>query len=145
MSTGPLGHPRPSIWRQPVVRVLVVVGALGVLAMVGRLISVGWTWYELYEIRRTGFGMKAPAKEGHVSGCDHAYVYDPSALGGHGAPHYLVSCINGHGVPLPTCDEVVARYIAAHGPLPDDVRVTVRHKGNTSTCDQAYAGDGSPK
>ena len=129
-----------------VARVLVALGVFGVLAIVGLVAETGWMWQKI----RTGLRFPEPAgrKHVHVSGCDHAFLDEPSPLDAGSAkavPHYMLYCgVEGTTKPLPTCDEVIASYVAANGPLPTAVRVNVWHERHRRSCDQTYAGDGTP-
>jgi hypothetical protein len=131
-----------------VVGVLVTLGVFGVLALVGGSLWVGWKWQRIQANLRAA--AKAGPKEVHVAGCDHAYLYEPSGLdgGAKGTPHYTLYCLGKLSTAtMPTCNDVIARYVAANGPLPTDVRVTVRRGAHDPVCpcDGMYAGDGTPK
>jgi hypothetical protein len=127
--------------------VLVSLGVVGVVALLGLAVSVGWTW------RKIRAGLRVPAPVGRrdvrVSGCDHAFLHEPSLLDAGRAtsvPHYLLYCaVDGRTAPLPTCDEVIARYVATSGPLPTAVRVMVWQTAQRKSCDRTYAGDGTPE
>ncbi|MGD0527382.1 MAG: hypothetical protein ABSE49_19730 [Polyangiaceae bacterium] len=124
---------------------LVGLGAIGVLALLGLAGWVGWNWHRIQT------GLRVPASAGrsdlHIAGCDHAFLHEPTRLDAGRATrasHYLLYCaVDGGTAPLPTCDEVIARYVAASGPLPTSVRVMVWH--GRKSCDATYAGDGTPE
>ena len=133
-----------------VTRVLVALGVFGVLVIVGLVAEVAeteWNWHKI----RTGLRFPAPVgrKDVHVSGCDHAFLDEPTPLDAGSAkavPHYMLYCgVEGTTKPLPTCDEIIARYVAANGPLPTAIRVNVWHERHRRSCDETYAGDGTPK
>jgi hypothetical protein len=94
-----------------VARVLVALGVFGVLAIVGLVAETaetGWNWHKI----RAGLRFPAPVgrKDVHVSGCDHAFLDEPSPLDAgstKAVPHYMLYCgVEGTTKPLPTCDEI---------------------------------------
>ena len=109
----------------------------GVLAA----LVVGFVPFVLWEIFAPG---DPPPVQ--LPGCDIVFLHEAYKLdAGVGYRDYALICIvNGSASP-PACDDVMAGYVLAKGPLPKDVDVRVRRHEPAAPdiCRTHYRGDGT--
>jgi hypothetical protein len=117
-------------------RLAKVLVPLGAMALAALLLFMAWEVY-------------APGEppEIQLAGCDFVFLHEtPKHDAGAMWRDYDLACIVTRTSPPPLCDDVMARYLAAKGPLPKDVNVIVRGEqpGAPDVCRRKYYGDGTP-
>lgn len=109
--------------------------ALGALALAALLLLGLWQVY----------APGAPP-EVEIRGCDFVFLHESQKLDA-GATYrdYDLLCVVKASPTPPPCDEVMARYLSAKGPLPKDVNVIVRGEdnGQPDICRSHFHGDGT--
>lgn len=103
---------------------------------------VGMALFVLWEIYAPG---DPPPFQ--ITGCEIAFLHESSKHdAGVSYRDYDLICIVRGSTPPPSCDDVIARYVATQGPLPKDVDVRV-HRGDQprapDICRSHYHGDGT--
>ena len=113
----------------------VVVG--GLAALVGGLLL-----FVLWEVYAPG-----DPPEIQLRGCDIVFLHESYKLDvGVGYRDYDLICVVKGSAPPPSCDDVIASYVRAKGPLAKGVDVRVLRDGSRTPdiCRVHYRGDGTP-
>jgi len=102
---------------------------------------VGLVLFALWEIFAPGD--PPPVR---LPGCDIVFLHEAYKLdAGVGYRDYDLGCVVSASAPPPSCDDVMAGYVHAKGPLPKDVDVRVlgHEPMAPDICRAHYRGDGT--
>ncbi len=104
-------------------------------------LTVGLTLFVLWEIFAPG--ERPPVQ---LPGCKIVFLHEAYKLdAGVGYRDFDLICVVSGSAPPPPCDDVIAGYLRAKGPLPKDVDVRVLREDSRTPdiCRVHYRGDGT--